>query len=245
MNTTLKLTAGAVVLALGMILSSAVISKLFVQVRHERSITVKGYAERDIVSDVGRFTCTCSARGESLADAYGGLQTSRQRVDAYLRQAGFTDKEVEVGTIGTAKINRRDAQGKETNEIEYYDVSQTLTITSTHVVLVRQSATAITDLIKEGVDVSASPPEFYVSELKDIKLELLARATDDAWRRAVTLAKNSHGRVGALTAAQQGVFQITSRHSTDTSGYGLYDTSTIDKTAKAVVTLDYAIEAAR
>jgi hypothetical protein len=46
-------------------------------------------------------------------------------------------------------------------------------------------------------------------------------------------------------SAQQGVFQITARHSTDTSGYGMYDTATIEKTAKAVVTLEYAIDAGR
>jgi hypothetical protein len=97
-------------------------------------------------------------------------------------------------------------------------------------------------LVKEGVELNVAAPQFYVSDLHDTKLELLGRATDDAYRRAVTLARNSHGKVGALTSAQQGVFQITARHSTDTSGYGLYDTTSIEKTAKAVVTLDYAIE---
>ena len=61
-------------------------------------------------------------------------------------------------------------------------------------------------------------------------------------RRALALAKGSKGRIGALISAQQGVFQITERHSTDTSGSGEYDTSSIDKSAKAVVTLEYAIE---
>ena len=48
-----------------------------------------------------------------------------------------------------------------------------------------------------------------------------------------------------LISAQQGVLQITERHSTETSGYGVYDTATIEKTAKAVVTLEYAIEPVR
>lgn len=245
MNNTVKLTTSAVVLAIGMILAAAVLSKFFVRVRHEQAITVKGYAEKDIVSDVGRFVCACTARGASLATAYGGLLTSRAKVDAYLRQAGFTPAEIEAGTIGTVKINRRDAQGREMNEIEYYDLSQTLTVTSTNVMRLRLTATSIADLIQEGVDLTVTAPEFFVSQLQDTKLELLAKATDDAYRRAVTLAGNSHGKVGALTSAQQGVLQITARHSTDTSGYGLYDTTTIEKTAKAVVTLDYAIEAAK
>jgi len=87
--------------------------------------------------------------------------------------------------------------------------------------------------------------EFYVSTLPVTKLELLAKATDDAYRWAVVLAENSRGRVGALISAWQGVLQITARYSTDTSGYGVYDTATIEKTAKAVVTLEYAIEPVR
>ncbi|MFN2352064.1 MAG: hypothetical protein ABR497_08980 [Kiritimatiellia bacterium] len=51
--------------------------------------------------------------------------------------------------------------------------------------------------------------------------------------------------MGALISARQGVFQITTRHSTDTSGYGTYDTTTIEKTAKAVVTLEYTVEQAK
>ncbi len=70
-------------------------------------------------------------------------------------------------------------------------------------------------------------------------------ATEDGYRRALALAEGSKGKVGALISAQQGVFQITEQHSTDTSGYGEYDTSTIEKTAKAVVTLEYAIESGK
>ena len=46
------LAAVAVILALGMIGSAALLSKLFVNIKHEKEISVKGYAERDVVSDV-------------------------------------------------------------------------------------------------------------------------------------------------------------------------------------------------
>jgi hypothetical protein len=144
------------------------------------------------------------------------------------------------GLLGVAGLEC--AQGKETNETEYYDAYQTITVTSSNVVLIRDVATSITELIKEGIDIRASSPEFFISDLKDTKLGLLARATEDGYRRAMMLAENSRGKVGALVSAQQGVYQITERHSTDISGWGEYNTSTIEKTAKAVVTLQYAIE---
>jgi uncharacterized protein len=245
MNSAVKMAVAAVILALGMILSSSLLSKFFVRIRHEQAITVKGYAEQDIASDVGKLSCVCNARGASLKEAYDKLQNHKNAVLAHLQHAGFQGSEISPATIETTKIARRDAQGKETNEIEYYDVFQTITVSSTNVALILQASTSITELIKDGIEISASAPEFYVTDLKDTKLGLLAKATEDGYRRAVALAENSRGKVGALISAQQGVFQITKRNSTDTSGYGEYDTSTIEKTAKAVVTLDYAIETGR
>ena len=241
----LRLSAVAVILALGMILSAVMVSKLIVRVRHEQAITVKGYAEQDVVADIGKFTCCCSMRGASLQEAHAKLQAGRDRVLAYLQQKQFPAAGISAKTIQLVKVVKRDAKGKETNEIEYYDLSQWIAVTSSNVAAIRDVSIAISDLIKEGIDLSVTPPEFYVSTLPATKLELLAKATDDAYRRAVVLAENSRGRVGALIAAQQGVLQITERHSTDTSGCGMYDTATIEKTAKAVVTLEYAIEPVR
>lgn len=242
MNNLMKLAVVALILSLGMIFSASILSKLFLRVRHEQAITVKGFAETDVTSDIGKFTSKCTARGGSLKDAYEKLQESRNTILAFLKQMGLKDEAV-VHTIEIAKIAKRDEQGKEMNEIEYYDVSQEIMVTSTNVLLIRDTAARITELIKEGVDIQSSAPMFMVSDMKDIKLRLLAEATDDGYRRAVALAKGSKGRIGALTSAQQGVFQITERYSTETSGSGEYDTSSIEKSAKAVVTLDYAIEA--
>jgi hypothetical protein len=242
MNSVVKMSAVAVILALGMILSASLLSKCFVRIRHEQAIAVKGYAEKDVVSDIGKFSSTCTARGSSLKEAYAKLQDSRKTVMEYLARMGFSEAEMASETIQTSRVPKRDAEGKETNETEYYDVSQTITVTSTNVARVRDVSSSITDLIKDGIDIRAFAPAFYVSDLKDTKLKLLAAATEDGYRRAVALAENSRGKVGALISAQQGVFQITERNSTDTSGYGEYNTSTIEKTAKAVVTLEYAIE---
>jgi len=235
----------AVALALGMVLSASLLSKLLIRVRQERAITVKGYAEADIVSDIGRFACTCGARGATMSEAYGTLQRGRQAALDYLLRAGFQGKEITAGTIETTRVPKRNDQGKETNETEFFDLYQTITLTSTNVQRIAEAATGITDLIQNGIDIKASAPEYVVSDLKDQKLRLLAAATEDGYARALTLAQGSKGKVGALTSAQQGVFQITQRHSTDTSNGGEYDTSAIEKTAKAVVTLEYAIETGR
>ena len=49
------------------------------------------------------------------------------------------------------------------------------------------------------------------------------------------------GHLGRLQSVSAGVFQITAPNSTDTSGEGVYDTSTIDKDVTAVVNLTFAM----
>lgn len=236
-----RLSVAAVILALGMILSSALLSKLFVSIKHEKEISVKGYAERDVVSDVGTFYCSYSTRKPTLVDAYKELQTHKRVVVNYLKNRGITDGQMSIREIDTKKIYKKDVEGNNTNEIQYYEATQGIRITLEHVMLVRDISRKITDLIKDGIDIYACSPEFYVSNLHEIKLELLAEATEDGYMRAVTLAENSGGAVGPLRSARQGVFQITQPYSTETSGYGMYDTLTIHKTVKAVVTLEYSI----
>ncbi len=237
-----RFSAAAVILALGMILSSALLSKLFVSIKHEKEIRVKGYAERNVVSDVGKFYCSYSTRKPTLVDAYKELQVHRNLVIKYLNEKGIKAEDIAIGEINTSKLFKKDLKGNDTNEIQYYEAKQGIQITSKNVTLVGDISRGITDLIKDGVDISASSPCFYVSDLHKLKVELIAEATQDGHERAVTMAKNSGGEVGPLRSARQGVFQITEPYSTRTSGYGVYDTSTIRKTVKAVVTLEYSID---
>jgi hypothetical protein len=49
----LKLAIVAIVVALGMIASAFLLSKLFVRIGREEVISVKGYAETNVMSDMG------------------------------------------------------------------------------------------------------------------------------------------------------------------------------------------------
>ena len=237
-----QFSIAAVILALGLILSSALLSKLFVNIKHEKEIAVKGYAEKNIVSDQATFYCSYSAQKPTMVEAYEKLQANKKIIIEYLRDKGIKSEEIDVEEIDTTKIYEKDLEGNDTNEVQYYLVRQGIKIRSKNVKLVRGISREITELIKNGVDISAYSPCFFVSNLDEIKIELLAKATKDGHQRAMTLANNSGGKVGVLRSAKQGVFQITAPNSTAISGYGEYDTSTINKTIKAVVTLEYSIE---
>jgi hypothetical protein len=47
--------------------------------------------------------------------------------------------------------------------------------------------------------------------------------------------------LGRLVSARQGIIQITKKNSSDMTDWGVYDTETIDKVVKLVVSLEYEI----
>ena len=98
------------------------------------------------------------------------------------------------------------------------------------------------DLNQEGIRINLRGPDFYVSHLDEVKLELVRQATENGKQRATLMAQSSDEKLGTLVSAKQGVIQITKKNSSETSSWGIYDTETIDKVVKLVVTLEYAID---
>ena len=57
-----------------------------------------------------------------------------------------------------------------------------------------------------------------------------------------TPASEAGARIGAITNADTGIFQITAPNSTETSDSGSYDTRTIDKDITAVIGVSFRVE---
>jgi hypothetical protein len=97
----------------------------------------------------------------------------------------------------------------------------------------------IGELLERGVQVSNYGPNYYISSLKELRPELLKEAMIDAQTRAEAIVESTGGKVGAVVAVRSGPFQVTSPDSVDTSAGGYYDTSTIEKTVTATVTVSF------
>lgn len=242
MGGVLRYSLAAMILALGMTVSSMLLSRFFVRVKHEEQISVKGYAEAPIVSDMGELEVRVNVRGERRDKAYQLLTSQVNDIVAKVKQSAPDDLKVGTGNPRFDEVYKRDSEGNRTNEVEFHTGSQTVSMASSDVRWVERTGKDLNALIGEGYDIKVYAPTYLVSRLDDIKRRLLEQATADGYRRAQLMAKNSGARVGSLRAARQGVFQITEPNSTETSGYGLYDTSTIAKSIKAVVTLEYDVQ---
>ncbi len=228
-------------LALGFGWAATQVSSALVKMRQEQVIRVKGYAEENVTSDQGTWTCSFSVREAALMLAHERIEQQRSQVLAAITGRGFLANAIHVHPIGIGHEMRLDEKGNRTNTVEWYLLTQRITLTSSNVTLIDASARTITDLIKNGIAIDSQAPEYVYTGIESKKIDLLAKATQNGRLRADTLANNSGGKIGGLSSASQGVFQITPLNSTNVSDYGAYDTSTIEKTVKAVVTLEFQV----
>jgi len=231
-----------VFLSAGIIIATIVIAKTIEHVKFQNQrIQVKGFAERTITSDIAVWRGKITARSPDLVTAYDKLQTDLEKVLSYLQQQGMKTEDIAIPAVVTTVQYKRTEKGIITNVVEGYVLGQTVGITSPNVEHIAGIANEATALIKEGIEFVSFPPQYFYTKLDDMKIELLGEATKNAGRRAEQLAENSGSEVGTLKYASQGVFQITPVYSTKVSDYGIYDTTTIKKSVKAVVTMEYSI----
>ena len=98
-----------------------------------------------------------------------------------------------------------------------------------------------TELISQGVPIESQAPQYIYTKLSDMKVTMLAEAAKDARSRADQIANNSGCHVGSVRFARMGVLQITPIYSTEFSGGGAYDTTSLDKEITAIVTMGFSI----
>lgn len=229
-------------LAFGIIIAAFLATSTAKQIVYGKgTISVKGYAERKITSDHAIWQGNFLARSTSLADAYEKLGADLTLISSYLEKQGVNNAEIKISPIYTSINYKQNEKGGATNQIEGYVLSREFKISSSEVAKVAKLSESISDLIKDGIEVSSYAPQYFFSKIDSLKVEMLGDAAKDAFARARQLVSPSGGGVGSLKSAQQGVFQITPDFSTSVSDYGENDTTAIDKSIKAVVKMEYNI----
>jgi len=245
--------------ALANVICVAILGYVYLSSKHEtRTLEVKGSAKRAIVSDVITWDGTITSRDPDLVKAYDKIHGDAEKVAAFLRTAGVSDKEMTFSSITTNKVFQRevvpplptdgDAAAKhtpvivETPKVEMYVLSMTVHIESGQMEKVPAVSRSVTSLIKDGVEIDSGSPSFLYSKLSELKIDMLGEATRDATLRATQIVTNANGQLGHLVQAKMGVMQINPKGVTDVSGTGNNDTTSLEKDILAVVTCDFELK---
>lgn len=232
----LQLVWLAVILALGLVLAV----KTAVRSMSNDRISVTGSAYQVVKSDSARLEFEITARKADKQASYNAVKAQLPVVMKYLEEKGITD--IEVKASNGYNSFKYTPNGNVTNEIAYYNLSQPVAIKSNDVQKIKEISVDIQSLLDKGIDINVMQPEFFYSQLADLKVKLLKDATTDAKDRATAMLKATHNRPGKIQSVQMGVFQITPVDSTNVSDMGINDTTTVDKKVTAVANVVFRVK---
>ncbi|HLV27308.1 MAG TPA: SIMPL domain-containing protein [Gemmatimonadales bacterium] len=232
------LTALAVALVIGAFAGASAIRDF----RRVDEMEATGSSRRAVTADYIVWRANVSVQGSSRQTGYAQLTSAVSQVRSYLEGKGLPDSSITVTAVEVYPVQEYTDMGRETGRILGYRLSQNFEIRSADVDGIAALAQQSAELIAEGVPMVSYSPEYIFTGIDAIRTELLAEATSDAAERARAIAESAGAKIGAARSARMGVFQITPRHSTMVSDYGVNDTSSKEKDVTAVVRVTFAVE---
>ncbi len=208
-------------------------------------IMVTGAAEKDFVSDLIVWEGNYSRSNMDLKQAYADLKNDEAAIKSYLQKKGIPANEVIFSSININRnySNRFDENGRITQTIfSGYSLTQQIKVESQQIDKVEAISREVTELIQQGIEFNSTAPAYYYSKLSELKIDLLAKASEDAKNRAESIAQNAGSQIGKLKSATMGVFQITGKNSGEDYSYGgAFNTSSKHKTATITLRTEYTL----
>ena len=201
-------------------------------------ITVTGSAKVSAIADNAVWTLSVQESAFKVADAVQRVGTDVVALSKYLTDGGISAAALELGPVSTY-ANPEYKNGNPTGAILSHNANRDLTVRSTNVQLIAKLSQGIGVILQTGVNVNNNGPQYYVSTLPTLRPQLLQDAMKDAQIRAIALTKAVGGSIGGVLSVRSGPFQVTTQDSTTNTDVGAYDTSTINKTVTATVSVTF------
>jgi len=206
----------AALVAGGLALGGFFVGDGFVAARAlERSVEVKGLAEREVPADTAIWPIQFVVAGNDLEPLLARLEQQGEQVRAFLTLRGFAEQEI---SVGAPSITDRLAQGYADPNVRFrYSVSQAITVFTAEVAAVRGAGRELLELGKAGIvftqDNYEYRTQYLFNGLNDIKPAMIEQATRNARQVAQKFAEDSDSRLGKIRTARQGQFGIADRDS--------------------------------
>ncbi|VWX59157.1 SIMPL domain-containing protein [Sphingorhabdus sp. 109] len=198
----------------------------------DRSVTVRGLAEREVTADLATWTIAYSAQSSDLQSAQTDIDRDTTAITAFFKELGF---EADALKPTGANVNQYSSNG-----IPQYTIRQRLSLRTNDIDKAQAAVARQFDLVRRGVVLEdGSGMSYTFTKLDEIKPEMVAEATKDARKSAEQFAEDSGTDVGGIKSATQGYFSINSRDG-DAGGYGVTDTPY--KKVRVVTTVNFYLD---
>ena len=180
----------------------------------DRSVTVKGLAEKEVKADKVTWPLVYKELGNDPAEMYDLLTQKNKKVLAFLKSAGIKESDI---SINPPVISDRQADNYSNEIMNYrYKATSVITVTSTEVDKVRTLMRRQSELMKQGIalvteEYSGNGVVYEFTGLNKVKPDMIEEATKNARKTAQKFADDSGSSLGEIRNAQQGQFSIEDR----------------------------------
>lgn len=221
----------AAVLAVGLVAGGYLLGNGLVRARDaDRSVTVRGLAERDVTADLATWTIAYSATAGDLATAQASVDRDSASIRAFFRELGFPADDLQPTGANVSQFSD--------NGVQRFTVRQRMSLRTTDIKRAQAAVRRQFELVRRGVVLEeGSGMAFTFTRLNAIKPAMVAAATKDARASAEQFAKDSGTSVGEIKSATQGYFEVTARDGDSGAGWGVSDTPY--KKVRVVTTVDF------
>lgn len=236
-----------IIIALSIVFGAFLLGRAYTyKYRAQDTIVVTGLAEREFTSDLIVWRGWITAEAPNAAAGYKEIEQSKQKVLEFISSHGIPADSVAFMFVNVNKEydGLYSANGNYMGQqFRGYSLRQAFTVESSNVDAVEAISREISSLIAQGVSLESWQPEYYYTRLDDVKHDLIERATADARGRAEKIASASGAKLGKVSEARMGVFQITGANTNDefTAG-GSFNTSSRHKKARITMKLEYRVK---
>ena len=180
----------------------------------ERTVVVKGLAEKEVSANIALWPIKFSEANNSLSKLYNKLEKDKKIIIKFLEQNGFSENEI---TISQPSITDKLAlEYGNTKDIRFrYVANQAITVYSKKIEKVREISPKISELGKKGIVIISnnydSRIQYFFTKLNNVKPEMIKEATKKAREVALKFAEDSKSSLGKIKSARQGQFSIRDR----------------------------------
>ncbi len=231
----------SLLLSAGISVAGLAIGRALPQIRPpERTVTVKGIAERDVDANVALWPLQFSATSDDLALAQTEIARSREAVLAFLARNGIDPKAVEVQRFDVSdRLASAYGDGRPSSR---FVIRQKLMVRSEEPAKIRDASQRVGELVDAGVilteaDGYQSGPTYLFTKLNEFKPPMISEATASARKAAEEFARDAGTPLGTIRRANQGLFEILPRDRAP----GISETEQPAKTLRVVATVEFEL----
>ena len=224
------IVVASIIIALGLVIGGYLLGDGLTRARNaDRSVTVRGLAEREVTADLATWTIAYSATAGDLASAQASVDRDTASIRAFFSDLGFPAEQLQPTGVNVSQYQQ--------NGENFVTVRQRMTLRSKDIERAQRAVRQQFDLVRRGVVLEEGSGMTYTfTKLNAIKPEMVAEATKDARTAAEQFAEDSETEVGGIKSATQGYFSIEARDG-DGGGWGVSDTPF--KKVRVVTTIDF------